>query len=111
MGYVADKIIERRQEKEQKELDQAKKDIDRLYDQRDSYGSVWSSLRETWWRIALGAFLLYVSYRLVGWPFTMAMAASMSLLIFLYTDRKGSCLPLCSGGHRMCHRPHQELTL
>ena len=87
MGYVADKIIERRQEKEQKELDQVKKDIDRLKNQRDSYVSVWSSIRETWWRFALGAFLLYVSYRLVGGPFTMAMAASMSLLIFLYTDR------------------------
>ena len=75
MGYVADKIIERRQEKEQKELDQAKKDIDRLKNQRDSYVSVWSSIRETWWRFALGAFLLYVSYRLVGGPFTMAMSS------------------------------------
>ena len=28
MGYVADKIIERRQEKEQKELEQSKKDFD-----------------------------------------------------------------------------------
>lgn len=80
MGYVADKIIERRQEKEQKEINQAKKE-------RDSFVSVWSTIRETWWRFALGFFLLYVSYRLVGAPFTIAMAASMSLLIFLYTDR------------------------
>ena len=87
MGYVADKIIERRQEKEQKELEQSKKDIDRLKKERDRYVSIWSTIRETWWRFALGFFLLYVSYRLVGAPFTLAMAASMSLLIFLYTDR------------------------
>ena len=87
MGYVADKIIERRQEKEQKELEQSLKDMDRLQKERDRYVSVWSTIRETWWRFALGFFLLYVSYRLVGAPFTIAMAASMSLLIFLYTDR------------------------
>lgn len=87
MGYLADKIIERRQEKESKELEQSRKDIDRLKKERDSYVSIWSTIRETWWRFALGAFLLYVSYRLVGLPFTIAMAASMGLVIFLYTDR------------------------
>ncbi len=87
MGYLADKIIERRQEKESKELEQSRKDIDRLKKERDSYVSIWSTIRETWWRFALGAFLLYVSYRLVGLPFTIAMAASMGLAIFLYTDR------------------------
>ena len=65
MGYLADKIIERRQEKESKELEQSRKDIDRLKKERDSYVSIWSTIRETWWRFALGAFLLYVSYRLV----------------------------------------------
>ena len=87
MGYLADKIIERRQEKESKEFEQSRKDIDRLKKERDSYVSIWSTIRETWWRFALGAFLLYVSYRLVGLPFTIAMAASMGLAIFLYTDR------------------------
>lgn len=87
MGYVADKIIERRQEKEQKEIDQARKDLDRFKRERDQYVSVWSSIRETWWRFALGFLLLYISYRLVGSPFTIAMAASMGLVIFLYTDR------------------------
>lgn len=87
MGYLADKIIERRQEKEQKEIDQARKDLDRLKKERDQYVSVWSSIKESWWRFALGAFLLYISYRLVGLSFTAAMAASMGLLIFLYTDR------------------------
>ena len=87
MGYLADKIIERRQEKESKELEQSRKDIDRLKKERDSYVSIWSTIRETWWRFALGAFLLDVSYRLVGLPFTIAMAASMGLVIFLYTDR------------------------
>lgn len=87
MGYLADKIIERRQEKEQKEFNQARKDIDRMKLERDRYVSIWSSVKETWWRFVIGAFLIYVSYRLVGAAFTVSMVASMSFIIFLYTDR------------------------
>ena len=87
MGYLADKIIERRQEKEQREIERTRKDLDRMNRERDRYVSVWSSIREIWWRFALGLFLIYASYRLVGPGFTAAMAASMGILIFLYTDR------------------------
>jgi hypothetical protein len=87
MGYIADKIIEKRQENERKEIDHARKDIDRMKRERDRYVSIWSSIRETWWRFGLGAFLLYISYLLVGVAFTAAMTLIMSLVIFLYTDK------------------------